>query len=151
MIHVAPLQSPVTSQDVEDINHLNRQLSSHSKKTTRDELEQFLAQPGVFLVVAREQGECIPPRGHIVGKSCLHTTNLDDGTRKATVEQVVVDEHHRGMGIADRTDDVITNIAKEHHVQWIDLTSNPTRVAANKFYKRRGYALRETNVYRKML
>jgi ribosomal protein S18 acetylase RimI-like enzyme len=41
--------------------------------------------------------------------------------------------------------------AKELGCKNINLTSSPNRVAANALYKKLGFEIRETNVYRKIL
>jgi ribosomal protein S18 acetylase RimI-like enzyme len=39
-------------------------------------------------------------------------------------------------------------IAKARGAKTVDLTSRPSRVAANKLYQKLGFVLRDTNVYR---
>jgi len=40
------------------------------------------------------------------------------------------------------------NYARENGAKSVDLTSKPSRIAANKLYRDLGFELRETNVYR---
>ena len=153
MIHVACYDGSGTLRDITDINNLNKQLESTRASMAPHDFLRFLRQKNVFLVVARDASHdpSGASPGTIVGKASLHIVELDDSTKKALVEQVVVDGAYRGAGIADKIDDMLCAIAKENNVAYIDLTSNPSRVAANKFYIRRGYVKRETNVYRKKI
>lgn len=151
MITIARLKPPITFQDIHDINQLNTQLSSRKKETTYESFYRFLSQENVFIVIARDTDLNTNERGKIIGKASLHITQLDDGVKKATVEHVVVDEKYRGKGVADSIDEELERLAQDNDVLYIDLTSNPSRVVANKFYQKRGYVLRETNVYRKIL
>ncbi len=152
MITITRYKEYPVPQDVDDINALNKQLSPNAKKITYDILMEFLSQTGATLVVARDTDTVSHVSlGKIIGKACIHVIQLDDGSKKATVEQVVVDEKYRGQGIADKLDDELRRAGKEMGAKFIDLTSNPTRVAANKFYVRREYERRDTNVYRLML
>ena len=66
----------------------------------------------------------------------------------AWIEDVVVDEAFRGQGLS--------NLLVSHAIQFVEskqipllmLTSNPTRIAANKLYQAMGFGRKETNVYR---
>ncbi len=152
MIMIVRYKDYPVEQDVDDINKLNKQLSPSAGEVTCDTLTEFLSQSGVVLVVARDLDTASDiSEGKIIGKACIHIIQLDDGSKKATVEQVVVDEKYRGQGIADTLDDELRKAGKEMGATFIDLTSNPAREAANKFYVRRGYQRRTTNVYRLML
>jgi ribosomal protein S18 acetylase RimI-like enzyme len=44
--------------------------------------------------------------------------------------------------------DAAIRLAGERGARTVDLTSRPSRTAANTLYERIGFALRETNVYR---
>ena len=54
----------------------------------------------------------------------------------------------RGKGIGEKLTQFAIDYAVEQGFAEIDLTSNPTRVAANKLYQKLGFVLRETNIYR---
>jgi ribosomal protein S18 acetylase RimI-like enzyme len=60
----------------------------------------------------------------------------------------VVDEAARGRGIGE----ALTRAALEHAAQLgvktVDLTSRPSREAANRLYQKIGFVRRETNLYR---
>ena len=68
--------------------------------------------------------------------------------RKAWVEDVVVDEKARGRGVGKLLTEHAIQVAREHGAHSVDLTSRPSREAANALYQRVGFQKRETNVYR---
>ena len=68
--------------------------------------------------------------------------------RKAWVEDVVVDEKARGRGVGKLLTEHAIQVAREHGAHSLDLTSRPSRAAANALYQRVGFEQRETNVYR---
>ena len=63
------------------------------------------------------------------------------------IEDVVVDEKHRGKGYGRRIMTEVLDAHRRDGVTGIELTSRPSRVAANALYKSLGFARRETNVY----
>jgi ribosomal protein S18 acetylase RimI-like enzyme len=67
---------------------------------------------------------------------------------KFWIEDVVVDEAFRGKGIGRDLMLHAMEFAKSTNAKYINLTSRPTRAAANKLYQDLGFELRETNVYR---
>lgn len=68
--------------------------------------------------------------------------------RKAIIEDVVVDELHRGQGIGKLIMLHAIDFAKKSGAEYVDLTSRPSRIAANRLYFDLGFILRETNCYR---
>ena len=66
----------------------------------------------------------------------------------ARIEDVVVDKTVRGKGIGEAITLAAIERARELGITKIDLTSSPSRIAANKLYKRLGFKQRTTNVYR---
>ena len=67
---------------------------------------------------------------------------------RAWIEDVVVDTEARGMGIGQALNEYAIQIAEQAGAKTIDLTSRPSREAANRLYQRLGFVARETNVYR---
>ena len=68
--------------------------------------------------------------------------------RRAWIEDVVVDENARGKGVGQLLNERALEIAKVAGARTVDLTSRPSREAANRLYQRLGFVERETNVYR---
>ncbi len=71
--------------------------------------------------------------------------------RHAWIEDVVVDEAHRGRGIGEALTQAALQRAAELGAQHVDLTSRSSREAANRLYQRMGFQRRETNLYRMKL
>ena len=68
---------------------------------------------------------------------------------RASIEDVVTDQAARGQGVGQSLVDAAVEHARELGAKTVDLTSRPTREAANRLYRRVGFLQRETNVYRK--
>ena len=83
----------------------------------------------------------------ILGMLSLATFEIPTGVR-AWVEDVVVDEAARGQGAGQSLVVAAIEHAKKIGARTVDLTSRPSREAANRLYQRAGFQLRETNVYR---
>jgi ribosomal protein S18 acetylase RimI-like enzyme len=116
------------------------QLSSSSPPPGRAELEEIVASPATVLLVAREGGE-------IVGSLTLALFRIPTGLR-AWIEDVVVDESARGRGVGEALNQAAIDHARSVGARTVDLTSRPSREAANRLYQRMGFVERETNVYR---
>jgi ribosomal protein S18 acetylase RimI-like enzyme len=67
---------------------------------------------------------------------------------RAWIEDVVVDESARGQGVGEALNLRAIEIAQGLGATTVDLTSRPSREAANRLYQRIGFVQRETNVYR---
>jgi ribosomal protein S18 acetylase RimI-like enzyme len=120
---------------------LVRQLSRSSPPPTADEVEEIVRSPACHLLLARDAG------GAIVGTLTLAVFRIPTGLR-AWIEDVVVDEAARGQGVGAELTNAAIRLARERGARTVDLTSRPSREAANRLYQRLGFALRETNVYR---
>lgn len=116
------------------------QLSSSAQPLTRAQLEEIVESPAVTLFMARADGK-------YAGSLSLVVFRIPDGVR-AWVESVVVDETFRGRGIGEALSRRSVEHAQELGAKSIDLTSRPSREAANRLYQKIGFEKRETNVYR---
>jgi ribosomal protein S18 acetylase RimI-like enzyme len=85
--------------------------------------------------------------GVAVGTLTLVVFSIPTGLR-AWIEDVVVDEDARGLGVGEALTMAAVNEARERGVRSIDLTSRPSREAANALYQKLGFKRRDTNVYR---
>lgn len=85
--------------------------------------------------------------GRIVGSLTLAVFPIPTGVR-AWIEDVVVDEGVRGHGVGEELNRAALERARSLGAITVDLTSRPSREAANRLYKRLGFVERETNVYR---
>lgn len=116
------------------------QLSSSNPAPTRAQLDEIVASPATQLFIARVDGR-------IVGALTLALFRLPTGLR-AWIEDVVVDGDVRGSGVGEALNRAALDEAKKRGAVTVDLTSRPSREAANRLYQRLGFVARETNVYR---
>lgn len=72
------------------------------------------------------------------------------GTR-ARIEDVVVEERYRRRGLGEKLVRRLIQEARSRKAKVVELTSRPSRVAANSLYRRLGFRKRNTNVYRLIL
>ena len=117
------------------------QLSTSAQLPTRAELEQIVSSPAATLLLARDAD------GQIIGSLTLVVFRTPTGAR-AWIEDVVVDEAARGQGAGEELVGEAIRLASELGARTLDLTSRPSRGAANALYEKVGFHPRETNVYR---
>ncbi len=130
----------VTDEVVEAFERLIPQLSRSNPPPTRAELEEIVASAASVLLLARYEGA-------IVGSLTLVLFRIPTGVR-AWIEDVVVDEGARGAGVGEALNRHALAMAAAAGSKTVDLTSRPSREAANRLYRRIGFEPRETNVYR---
>lgn len=135
-------ETKVTPELLNSLNILLPQLSSNAKQLTTERLQALLNCPTTRLYTLRDE------EGTIRGTATLSFQELLTGT-KAWVEDVVVDETARGRGYARQLLQHLAEEATKLGAKSLNLTSRPSRIAANKLYQSEGYEIRETNVYRK--
>jgi ribosomal protein S18 acetylase RimI-like enzyme len=125
---------------VDALNRLLPQLSLTATVLTLTELRDLVESNSTTLFVARNEGK-------LVGTLTLVVFRIPTGLR-GWVEDVVVDEAARGTGVGEVLTLAAIEEARRRGVRSIDLTTRPTRDAANRLYSRLGFERRETNVYR---
>ena len=122
---------------------LTPQLSRSNPAPDAEALRAIVESEASTLLIARDDER----DGVIVGSMTLAMFLIPTG-RRAWIEDVVVDGEARGKGVGQLLNERAIEIAKEAGAKTIDLTSRPSREAANRLYKRLGFVERETNVYR---
>ncbi|QNE34049.1 GNAT family N-acetyltransferase [Leifsonia shinshuensis] len=125
-----------------DLDALGRLLPQLSRSSTFD-AERILAMldhPGADLLVARVDGE-------VAGMATLASFPLATGWR-GHVDDVVVDDAHRGQGVARRLLEAIIELAETRGLRTLDLTSRPSRTAAIALYESVGFVRRESTLMR---
>jgi ribosomal protein S18 acetylase RimI-like enzyme len=132
--------SRVTREVVDAMNRLVPQLSRSSPPPSEAELGDLVGSDATLLFVARLDGR-------IVGSLCLVLFRIPTGLR-AWIEDVVVDESLRGGGVGRMLNEAALAEAGKRGAKTVDLTSRPSREAANRLYQRLGFVQRDTNVYR---
>jgi len=116
------------------------QLSKSNPAPTQEQLESIVASDSSYVLIAKVDGV-------IVGSLTLVIFHIPTGIR-AWIEDVVVDADARGKGVGEELNKFALTEAKRQGATTVDLTSRPSREAANRLYQRLGFKARETNVYR---
>jgi ribosomal protein S18 acetylase RimI-like enzyme len=134
------IAASVDSELIEAFQRLTPQLSSSNSGPSKDQLEAIVSSCASTLLIARFENR-------IVGSLTLVTFPIPTGIR-AWIEDVVVDSDARGKGVGEALNVFALAEAKRQGAITVDLTSRPSREAANRLYQRLGFKARETNVYR---
>ena len=135
----------VTADLREAMARLVPQLSRSAPVPTDDEVAEIVSSPATMLLAARSGDD--GGAGRIVGLLTLAVFRIPTGVR-AWVEDVVVDQAVRGQGVGEALTREAVRMAAAAGARTVDLTSRPSREAANRLYRRVGFVERETNVYR---
>lgn len=117
------------------------QLAPDAALPSTAHLADVLANPLTHLLLARDAS------GEIIGMLTLVLYRTATGLH-AWIEDVVVDLSARGQGIGELLCNAGIAIARDAGANHVNLTSRPTREAANRLYQRLGFVLRQTNLYR---
>ena len=136
--------SELTTANPEVLDALNRllpQLSSSAQPVSDAELAEMVTSAATHLLIARDDD------GTVLGSMTLVTFRIPTGVR-AWIEDVVVDGESRGRGVGESLNRAAIDLAYELGSRTIDLTSRPSRAAANLLYQKLGFVARDTNIYR---
>jgi ribosomal protein S18 acetylase RimI-like enzyme len=131
----------VTEELVAAMARLIPQLSSSSPPPGAEALDAIVGSDACHLLLARDDD------GTILGSMTLVVFPIPTGIR-AWIEDVVVDGDARGRGVGAALNRAALERARDLGARTVDLTSRPSREAANRLYRRLGFVARETNVYR---
>jgi ribosomal protein S18 acetylase RimI-like enzyme len=134
----------VTPELVEAFARLIPQVSSSNPAPGEDELAELVGSSATTLFLARAED------GTIAGTLTLCTFRIPTGVR-AWIEDVVVDAAARGQGAGTALIKAALAESERQGARTVDLTSRPSREAANRLYQAVGFQPRETNVYRYQL
>jgi ribosomal protein S18 acetylase RimI-like enzyme len=113
----------VSNEVVEAFGRLLPQLSRSAKPLDHQALARIVACPVNTVLLARSQDE-------IVGTLTLVMFPLPSGLR-ARIEDVVVDAAARGQGVGAALTREALRLARDQGARTVDLTSRPSRDAAN--------------------
>jgi ribosomal protein S18 acetylase RimI-like enzyme len=134
------LVTEVNASLLEAMARLLPQLSRSAPAPTLAELTEIVTSPATELLVARVDGV-------VVGSLTLVIFRIPTGVR-AWIEDVVVDTEARGHGVGEALNRFAVDLAVQRGARTVDLTSRPSREAANRLYQRIGFTRRESTVYR---
>ncbi len=130
---------------VEAFSRLIPQLSSSSPPPTAAELLSIIDNPNSVLFIAELDGE--DDARSVVGSLTLAFYRIPTGL-KAWIEDVVVDESARGLGVGEALNVAAIDESRQRGAKNVSLTSRSSREAANRLYQRLGFEPYETNLYR---
>lgn len=120
------------------------QLTNSVEEIEENVIKNILATHNTHLFVVKASGD------KIIGTLTLVVFTIPT-SRKAYIEDVVLDASCQGKGIGRKLMEEAIRFAKEKGVSRIELTSSPSRIAANKLYQSLGFKVRDTNFYRLQL
>ena len=129
-----------TNELVESLNHLLAQLSKSATPLSIERVSKIIESSAVTLFAAQIDQD-------VIGTLTLVVFPIPSGLR-AWIEDVVVDVTARGTGAGAALTSAAIEMARQRGARSIDLTSRPSRTAANGLYVKLGFELRKTNVYR---
>lgn len=124
----------------EAIRNLARQIGSNYKELTREDFHEIMTSPNTTILVAKK-------KENIIGMITLLVYRIPY-VKKASIDDLVIDEAYRGQGIAKQLLNQAIRLAKEKGAAYIDLTARPRRAEGNSLYEKFGFQKRDTNVYR---
>ncbi len=131
--------SGVDARLVAAFERLMPQLSAALTPPSAERLEQLVAAPRTVLLAAEAEGE-------VVGLLSLVWYDVPSG-RKAWIEDVVVDAACRGGGVGAALVEEALQEARAVGVDCVMLTSNPSRLAAHRLYRKAGFEVYDTNLF----
>ena len=129
-----------TDELVQAMAVLIPQLSKSNPPPSATDLNAIIASEASVLFIARVNGK-------IAGALTLATFRIPTGVR-AWIEDVVVDSEACGHGVGEALNMAAIAEARSRGAITVELTSRPSREAANRLYQRIGFVQRETNIYR---
>jgi ribosomal protein S18 acetylase RimI-like enzyme len=129
-----------TEELLAGLNDLLPQLSSSAPPLEIADLERIVSSSAINLFVATD-GDVV------VGSLTLAIFPIPTGLR-AWIEDVVVDGTARGVGVGEALTNAAIDEARRRGARSLDLTTRPSRESANRLYRKLGFEMRETNVYR---
>ncbi len=136
-VHIA---TEVDDELMEAMGRLVPQLSKSNPPPPIEILRELVDSEASILFLARDETG-------ILGTLTLVLFRIPTGLR-AWIEDVIVDDAARGKGVGRILNEVAIQHAFDQGAITVDLTSRPSREAANRLYARIGFVQRDTNVYR---
>jgi len=134
------IATEVTDELMEAMARLVPQLSRSNPPPTREAVQEIVDSEASTLFMCRDDTG-------VLGTLTLVLFRIPTGIR-AWIEDVIVDEAARGKGVGRILNEAAIEHAFAQGAITVDLTSRPSREAANRLYQRLGFVVRATNVYR---
>jgi ribosomal protein S18 acetylase RimI-like enzyme len=107
----------------------------------KEKIQTVISNPDTHILVALDKNK-------LVGMITLCCAPQIEGNIKAWIEDFIVDGSYQGQGIGTSLIQEAHKKAKKLGFKSTRLTSRPSRVVANEYYKKIGYKQYHTNVYK---
>jgi ribosomal protein S18 acetylase RimI-like enzyme len=133
----------VTQEIFNAFQYLIPQLTQNSPPPTMKDLVSMAESPHSFVFLAYEN----ELEKQVIGSATLALFQTPTGWH-GWIEDVIVDQKARRQGIGQALTRACIEKAEELELKEVNLTSRPTRKAANALYQAMGFKKRQTNVYR---
>ena len=133
------LLEEVTIEAVDQLDLLMHQLTPNPAKITKVRLREIL-DSGVKIYIASDNGKIVGTVSVVIAKQMRWY--------KGWLEDVVVDEAYRGLGIGRNLVEAAVLCARREHCKTLNMTSRPGREAAWQLYESLGFKFRDTRAYR---
>lgn len=112
--------------------------------------DQYQDRPDAFEKALRTENTevyILEVDGQVIGTATFSWRAVPSVGIVGYIDDVVVDPRHRGHGFGEALSQFCLELAGERQMAKVELTSHPSRVAANALYQKMGFTKRETNVY----
>lgn len=129
-------------QDADHIRVLVTKLGQRHKPLSNEDLQTMIYSSVTIILIVRD-----PKEKHIVGMVTLAVYRIPY-LQKAYLDDLIVDETHRGKGIGSKLIAAAIKLAQEKGAAYLDFTSHPSRESANRFYEKLGFKKKDSNAYR---
>jgi ribosomal protein S18 acetylase RimI-like enzyme len=133
----------MTKEVYQAFQNLIPQLTQNSAPPSYEDLEAMAGSSNIYVFLAYN-GDIVPV---IVGSATLATFQTPTG-KHGWIEDVIVDKDVRRQGLGQKLTQACLDKAKQIGLTEVNLTSRPSREAANALYQSMGFQKRQTNVYR---
>ncbi len=116
------------------------QLNSTLQVPDAERIRALINDPAVTVLLAKDGADVVGTATVIV-----YTTPF---WIKARIDEVVVDQAARGRGVGEALVNACLDVARKRGAQVAELQSGTQREVANRLYRRMGFQLRDSNLYR---
>ena len=131
----------LSNTEREEIDELFHQLSPDAPRLSREMIRITAAKSVLVLMRDRDA------MGRIIGIAVL-SFMCDLDKVEGYVNTVVVHSDYRGLGLGNRLMEFVEQKAWDNDCTRMKLTSQPKRAAAHALYKKRGWKVHNTTVFR---
>lgn len=129
-----------TKDDICDLMRLYHHLSNFYLVDNPEAVEAAILHPTTEVYVAEDGGR-------VVGTATVSFRAVPSHGLVALIDDVVADPECRGKGVGRALSEYCIEVARKNDACRVELTSHPSRAAANALYQRMGFIRRDTNSY----